>query len=105
MLYFDYLDRRTTDDHLGLIPSFLSVHDPRPAKEQFDQNYRHGGGWSPYPKGSWTMAENHTIKYPGDDRMKPLASAQLRDETIFVYEMGIVAIVQKDGSFEVARMD
>ena len=35
-------------DDLGLLPSMLSEHDPRPAREQFDARYGHGGGWRPF---------------------------------------------------------
>jgi hypothetical protein len=37
--------------------------------------------------------------------MKPLACFVWREETIFVYLYGYVAIFQTDGSFEVCRMD
>lgn len=40
---------KMTPEMLGLIPSFLSESDPRPAREQFDENYQHGGGWRPLP--------------------------------------------------------
>ena len=37
--------------------------------------------------------------------MRPLAKAQLRDETILFYESPWVLIAQKDGTFEVSRID
>lgn len=89
---------------LGFIPAFLSEHDPRPAKEQFDSAYAHGGGWHPM-KGWILYTTDGAMEYPGDPIYKPLARAQLRDETIYVYEHAWVSIVQKDRSFEVARMD
>ena len=99
-----YLDPRATEDHVGLIPMFLFDQDPRPAKEQFNERYSHGGGWR--PNTGWTMRkEDRSLKYPGDPRLHPLAEMKLRDETILVYEYGIVAIVQPDGSFEASRMD
>ena len=89
---------------VGFLPEFLDLRDTRPAKEQFDANYRHGGGWS--PQEAWTFDANDlTIKYPGDPRLKPIAITALRDEMIYVYPSGIVNIVQLDGSFEIARMD
>ena len=30
-------------DMVGLIPSFLDTEDTRPAREQIDANYQHGG--------------------------------------------------------------
>jgi hypothetical protein len=88
---------------VGIIPHFLEEEDPRPVREQFNERYAHGGGWRPLT--GHKMDEDGAIKYPGDPRMNPLAAIQLRDETILVYEYGWVAIVQLDGSYEVARMD
>ena len=34
-----------------------------------------------------------------------LAVTRLRDETILLYEMDWVAVIQPDGAFEVSRMD
>lgn len=97
------LHPKATMDHLGFIPSFLSADDPRPAREQLDANYQHGGGWRPM-KG-FHLFPNNNLKYPGDPIMKPIAWAQLRDETIVVYDCCVVAIIQPDRSFEAARMD
>jgi len=93
----------TKPDHLGLIPAFLDDNDPRPAKEQFHENYAHGGGWRPMSK--MTMDKTGALHYPGDPEYEPIAAIRMRSETIYVYRWGIVAIRQKDGSFEVARMD
>lgn len=92
-------------DLVGHLPEFLSVADPRPAKEQFDMAYAHGGGW--HPMKGWAMPDTLTgrLKYPGDPAYVAVARAELRDEVIFVYEHAWVSIVQKDGTFEVARMD
>ena len=95
---------QSIEDYVGFIPMMLSETDPRPAKEQFDENYAHGGGWRPF-EGFKYDAENHKIKYPGDPPFYPYASAKLRDETIFVYPYSWVLILQPDGSHEIARMD
>lgn len=91
-------------DMLGYIPLFLSEDDERPAREQFDANYVHGGGWSPL-KGWHLTPVTGRIVYPGDPPLDPIAVTRLRDETIYVYPHSWIAIVQKDGSYEVARMD
>ena len=88
---------------LGFIPTFILESDPRSAAEQFNERYAHGGGWRPF--GPWSMDKDYRIKYPGDPAYAPVAMARLRNETIFVYPHAWVAIVQADGSFEVARMD
>lgn len=90
-------------DLVGYIPEFLSPDDPRPAKEQFNDAYAHGGGWNPME--GWELLPLRRLKYPGDPPLKPVAELILRDETILVYPHAWVAIVQADGSFEVARMD
>jgi hypothetical protein len=90
-------------DELGLLPDFIDQDDPRPAREQFDANYQHGGGWHPI-KGF--THKGFVLHYPGDPPFEPIAMWPLRDEMIVVYRVGMVAIFQtKDGSFEVARMD
>ena len=92
-----------TPDTVGLIPMWLDKDDPRPAKEQLDEHYQHGGGWRPF-KG-FKLLRNHSIKYPGDPELKPLAILRLRGEMIAVYPHAWVMILQKDGTFEVCRMD
>ena len=86
----------------GGIPSFLNVHDTRPARVQFNENYAHGGGWCSFP--GFVRTEN-AIQYPGDPPREEIARAKLRDETIIIYQGAWVAIVQPDGSFDIARMD
>ena len=91
-------------DLMGFIPSFLSVNDPRPAAEQFNENYAHGGGWRPL-KG-WVFDKNkRTIKYPGDPVYRPVAETELHGETVIVYQDAWVLIEKADGSYEVCRMD
>jgi hypothetical protein len=96
------LDPRAHPDELGLIPSFLDSTDPRPAAVQFNENYQHGGGWRPMK--DFTL-KNLTLKYPGDPPMQPVYGLRFRDEMILIYPYGFVAVVQKDGAFEAARMD
>jgi len=93
-----------TPEHLGLIPWMLDDHDKRPAREQFDEHYAHGGGWQPVP--GFKMLEDHWLKYPGDpEPLVPRATCNLRTELIVFYDHAFVAIIQPDGAFEVARMD
>jgi hypothetical protein len=103
MITFTLLDPRMTESHLGIIPEFFSENDPRPAREQAQDNYAHGGGWDRFD--GFRMLANGALQYPGDPPMHPLAEARLRDEVIRFYNSAWVAIVQPDGSFEVSRMD
>jgi len=90
---------------LGFIPSFISAANPASAKEQIDANYAHGGGWR--SSNSFTMGKDQELisKYPEDPDLFPLAIGHLRDEIIYFYDYAWTAIVQPDGSFEVARLD
>lgn len=99
MLHFKCYD----DIDLGFLPSFLSPSDPRPAREQIDEHYSHGGGWRPFE--GFTLLPGDQLEYPGDPPMKPLAEAHLRDERILFYPYEWLVIVQPDGSYEVSRVD
>ncbi len=88
---------------LGHIPSMLNDANPKSAREQLDDAYQHGGGWLPI-KG-FKHRGDYAIKYPGDPLMVPLAAIKMRDEVVILYRYSVVAIFQKEGTFEVARMD
>jgi hypothetical protein len=90
-------------DMLGFLPGMLNEEDPRPAREQLDTNYAQGGGWRPFQ--GFRMLSNGNLAYPGDPPMQLLYETQLRNETIRFYDHAWVAIVQPDGSYEIARMD
>jgi len=92
-----------TSEMLGYIPDFLSAHNPKPAVQQLHEAYRHGGGWHKFE--GFKMLPNKDLSYPDDPPVRLLASCTLRDEEIRFYQHSWVAVVQKDGSFEVARMD
>jgi hypothetical protein len=92
-----------TLDHVGPIPMWLDEDDPRPAREQLDAHYHHGGGWR--PMGGFKLLRDGSIKYPGDPAHPPLAIMKLRDEAIAIYQYGWVMILQSNGSFEIARLD
>jgi len=104
MLNVILLDPRAAPDDLGLIPAFLDPEDPRPAAVQLDANYQHGGGWRPQHKFKLNPSDKRIV-YPGDPAMAPFAMIPFRDEQIYFYPYGYIAVVQADGSFEAARMD
>lgn len=102
MLTITRLHPAANINHLGFIPSFLSLDDPRPAREQFDANYI--GGWNPFTGFTLNQGDK-SIEYPGDPRLPALFEMTFREEAIFVYSHAWVLILQKDGSFEISRMD
>jgi hypothetical protein len=98
---------KTHPEDLGIVPAFLDEEDPRPAREQFDEKYQHGGGWRPMD--GFDNKNDHggllVLNYPGDPPLKPIAFMAFRDELVVFYPYGMVAIFQKGGDYEVARMD
>jgi hypothetical protein len=94
---------QATLDMLGTIPMMLYELDPRPAREQFDEQYKFAGGWDPFP--GFTLLPNGNLSFPGDPPTRLLAETKLRDEIIRFYEHSWVAIIQPDGSYEISRMD
>ena len=109
MIQFIALNPKVTSETLGLIPMFLSESDPLVAREQFHNNYAHGGGWQPMT--GWTFNSDLTLQYgdpkeeDADPPLSPLAKANFNDELILIYPYAWVLIMQRDGSFEVSRMD
>lgn len=92
-----------TVEMLGYLPDMLSETDPRPAREQLDSGYRHGGGWCPFA--GFELQPDGSIVYPGDPPMPLLAETTLRDERIRFFDCAWVMILQPDDSFEICRMD
>lgn len=86
----------------GWLPAFFDERDPRSAREQLEANYAHGGGWRPYTGFRYTAA---ALYGAGDPPMPVMAYAKLRDEQLRLYRGAWLAIVQPDGSVEIARCD
>ena len=104
MLYVGLDPRFNAEEQLGFIPDFLSDRDERPAREQINERYAHGGGWRPLP--GWTFdAKTMILQYPGDPPLRPLAFTTLHGEVIIFYPHAQVLILTSDGKYEVARMD
>jgi hypothetical protein len=93
----------TTFDVWGYIPGFLRDDDPRPAREQFNERY--SSGWVPGPPGLSFDFDTATLSYPGDPPMTLISAMLFRDEVILLFQSSWVLILQRDGSWEVARMD
>ena len=112
----DKLSRDDLREWLGVVPGFLDENDPRPAAAQFEAHYQ--GGWNPNRTGKVKLEcqvlfnrkgeSKHVhmvMTYPGDPPMPPVARLKFRDELIVSYEHSFFAVVQPDGTYEVARMD
>lgn len=90
-------------DAVGILPQFLDLKDPRPASEQFDGHYQ--SGWRPQEGFTKESRHSFTLHYPGDPPFYPIACIPFRAEMIVIYPASYVAIFQKDGTFEICRMD
>ena len=91
---------------VGYIPQFFNDEDERSAKEQVNRAYAHGGGFQPFEGFTLNSPERDaSLSYPDDPPMKEVSRTKLRDETIILFQHAWLAIVQPDGSFEVARID
>ena len=104
MLVFEKKHPKARFSDLGMIPEFISDYDPRRAREQFDTNYSHGGGWGAFD-GFTIVDDGASLHYPGDPPYPLLFETKLRDETIRFYSHAWVGIFQPDGSYEIARLD
>jgi len=105
----------------GLIPHFLDEDDPRPAIEQFDERYAHGGGWSPIDSGfrleNRGPAGGVALVYPGtpetedepawpDEVYALVASTELHGQAVLIFEGAFVVVADPElGAWSVARMD
>jgi hypothetical protein len=103
MIVWEMLHPAMTLDHLGFLVNWLDDYDPRPAKDQFNENYQHGGGW--YPFAGFKLNPDNSLSYPGDPPLRPLAQCQFRNELVVFYEHSWVAIIHKDRYFEACRLD
>lgn len=100
------IDPRIDEETLGFLPLIFDPEDARKAREQVDDRYAHGGGWQ--PQAIWVVNfHNGTAKYPGDPEIRALAMSYLplTDERLLLFPMSYVAIIQRDGSYEMVRMD
>lgn len=106
MTQFLLLHPKATPEHLGLFPYIFDGDDPRPAREQANDRYAHGGGWNSFHGFNMDPATK-ALSYPEDPPLEPFAMCELplSNETVWFYPHSQVAIVQQDGSFDAARMD
>jgi hypothetical protein len=105
MTKFVFFHPKATPEHLGLLPAIFDAADPRPAAEQVNDRYSHGGGW--HPLRGFELSDKNELCYPGDPALEPFAGCKLplTGETVLFYPLSQVAIIQADGSFEAGRMD
>ena len=95
--------------YLGFLPEWWRAqYDERPVTQQLHDAYRHGGGWDPLP--GFVLQDGNKAQYkPNDpDRdppYEPLAIGEANGEKVIVYDHSWVGVINKDGTFEMNRMD
>jgi len=119
--------RFTDMEAAGYVPTFLDLLDERSAVEQINANYAHGGGWHKFEgftlhglfgkesrfridhiqsnEIDLTDLSGIYLEYPGDPNVMARTAGVLRDELILMFDHAWVAVVQSDGSYEIARID
>lgn len=97
------IDPRFELEQLGRLPELLRADDPRPVREQLNDRYAHGGGWR--PQSGFNKSPGHTLHYPGDPPMHPIAVSHFGNEVVIFYPHGYLLVMQLDHSWEVCRVD
>ena len=95
-------DERATPDHLGFIPEFVHANDPRPVREQLEENY---GCGALYVASGFTETENGDLNYPGDPALPLLYEATFRGERIRMYAHAFVSVLTPGQELFITRMD
>jgi len=99
--------RFATDNLLeacGFIPEWVMYdkdHDDLNMKDMLETHYPYGM----FEIDNSIIDSDGTYHYPEDPDMYPLIKMERGEETLYQYKYGLVAIVQKDGSLFVTRMD
>ena len=62
-------------------------------------------GWRPQAGFKAQAKGSIVVVYPGDKPFYPIATWPFHDEMIVMYPHGYVAVFQRDGSFEICRLD
>lgn len=92
---------------LGYVPSFLNEDDPRPAVEQIDSNYAHGGGWRDFDGFDVQQDEHgrYRLTYPGDPAYREQARILFRDEVIVAFSFAWFLVASPGKAHRIARLD
>lgn len=96
---------RATMAHWGEIPYWLSDDNLKPAKQQLHEGYRFGG-WQSMKRDSIKMLSGDRYSYPGDPVQSPISEIQMNSgERVLLYDNAIVVVFDKNGDWDMCRMD
>jgi len=87
------------------LPVIFSPTDERPAVEQANDRYAHGGGWRKFS--GFILGADKSLTYPGDPAYRPVAQSllPLTLEILIQYPHGWVMIYRSPKDWEVSRLD
>lgn len=110
----------TNEKAAGLLPVILRAEDARPAWEQLQERYAHGGGYMPV-RGNWSLSVRPSglwrLGFPGDPPYKEVSRTYLPKsrELLVLFECSFMVIVEcpsasftwddEPGPFVVVRVD
>jgi hypothetical protein len=98
----------TTPEWIGLVPEIILASDLRPVREQMAERYAHGGGWKPFNKFKIGVGMDNRVvlQYPGDPPLVMWCECQHPNgETVRLFDSAWLMVTQKDGSYEISRID
>lgn len=93
----------TDREAAGLLPVVLQSGNSRPAREQLQDRYSHGGGYMPVP-GNWSLTVGPvgrwSLGYPGDPPYREVSRAYLPHsrELLVLFECSFMVIVESAGN-------
>jgi len=99
---------------LGFVPRFFHVGDDRPASEQLEERYAHGGGFRPMEGFELDLNREaplaSRIIYPADEDgpeevYRAVSYTLIGNELLIMFESSWLGIVQPDGEFAITRVD
>lgn len=88
----------------GLVPSWLKADDEDPLFRQISKRY----GFPVFEMDGEVVEGIYFSKYDEDPPLHPIAKISVKEhdnETVYMYEYGLVAVVGEDGNFSMARFD
>jgi len=91
------------NDMLGMLPQWLDndQYEDKTAKEALDAQYCCGL----YNSSEVVVSEEGLYMFPGDPTLYPIVKIKRKDETIYIYEYALVAIIDSNGNSFATRID
>lgn len=111
---------RNPSNWLGMMPTIISSYEDRVA-DQLNKRYAHGGGYAPWGKGEFSLADASTNAgdvagkfkelcwtdgVETDEPFREVARTETRHEIVYLFEAEVLVIVDKvAGELDVTRVN